>query len=45
MERKSTLQKWCCGVVTITTEQLNSGNPELKFYAHEILEIFDGQDL
>ena len=41
---------WCCGVVVITTAQLHSTKPELRFCAgsnpaHGVSEIRDGEDL
>ena len=41
---------WRCGVVVITTAQLHSTNPELRFCAGSnpapgVLEIHDGEDL
>ena len=41
---------WRCGVVVITTEQIHSTKPELRFctgsnHARGVLEIRDGKDL
>ena len=41
---------WHCGVVVITTAQLHSVKPELRFCAgsdpaYSVLEIRDGEDL
>ena len=46
---KNTIE-WRCGVVVITTAQLHSTKPELKFCpgsnpAHGMSEIRDGEDL
>ena len=42
--------QWCCGVVVITSAQLYSTKPELRFCAGSnpargVLEIRDGKDL
>ena len=42
--------QWCCGVVVITTVQLHSTKPELRFCAgsnpaHGVSKIHDGEDL
>ena len=47
---RDNLQKWCHGVVVITTAQIHSSKPELRFCkgskpACSVSEIWDGEDL
>ena len=50
LEKKIIKYTWCRGVVVITTAQLHSTNPELRFCAGSnpacgMSEIRDGEDL